>query len=426
MRERQEENSDYNLKLALSGLSLEYCSQARLADRYCVRLNWAGKTSMHPTSFRATTVLLALPVIALVIIAGCSKYSPPSTLPSASTVAAQAAPANDYVGSGACAKCHLAEFNSHRLTHHAHTFRPFTASALGKQAPPQTLFEDINAAIALRSDHYMLVNPRTMQTKPLQFALGSGKQGLTFVAAENSGVFEMRVSYIPRTQEWYMTPGQEGERNNRNATGKLWLGRIGHACIVCHAVTAPDNRFYPDEQFMGVGCESCHGPGSAHIATMSSGAGTDIKMERLSAASSLQIDAVCAKCHRSTSEVAAMPAPQRLTQRFMVYGLEKSRCFQGSNSHLNCITCHDPHKDASLDHKSYERICLQCHSKATAALASTGQRTPAPATQSPHMCPVNPRNGCIDCHMPRRSVFSGNHNKIPITMADHWIKINRR
>ena len=44
----------------------------------------------------------------------------------------------------------------------------------------------------------------------LQYGLGSGKTGITFVSiADKTTLFEMRASYFPKIRQWYVTPGQK-------------------------------------------------------------------------------------------------------------------------------------------------------------------------------------------------------------------------
>ena len=97
------------------------------------------------------------------------------------------------------------------------------------------------------------------------------------------------------------------------------------------------------------------------------------------------------------------------TARFQPYGLEMSPCFKKSAGKLSCVTCHNPHRNVSTDHRAYEKICISCHSP----------------TAAPYMpCPVNAKDKCVGCHMPKEAVFPG--TSIGITMADHLIWAYRR
>jgi len=88
-------------------------------------------------------------------------------------------------------------------------------------------------------------------------------------------------------------------------------------------------------------------------------------MEKIGQWSATRIDALCARCHRSINDVALDQYDASNTARFQPYGLEQSPCFQKSGGKLSCITCHDPHSDASTDRRYYEKICLTCHSAAS-------------------------------------------------------------
>ena len=107
-----------------------------------------------------------------------------------------------------------------------------------------------------------------------------------------------------------------------------------------------------------------------------------------------------------------------MTQRFQPYGLMQSPCFQKSGDRLSCVSCHDPHTNVSTDRRTYEKACLNCHG----VPASLHPDSKTSVQSKP--CPVNPREKCVECHMPTRKVFA--NSTLPIAMADHLIWAYRK
>ena len=72
-------------------------------------------------------------------------------------------------------------------------------------------------------------------------------------------------------------------------------------CALCHADLAKNFSSNPHSELAlmhggkGVTCESCHGPGQAHVAS----GGDPTKILQLSTMSAKQIDATCLSCHAS-------------------------------------------------------------------------------------------------------------------------------
>ena len=113
--------------------------------------------------------------------------------------------------------------------------------------------------------------------------------------------------------------------------------------------------------------------------------------------------------------------------RFQGTTLTWSRCFTESQDVLDCITCHDPHRNASTSTAHYEAKCLECHSKASqphpagrpghpARPRLRALRDDAPRTT----CPVNPLTGCIGCHMPAVEGIVPHSS-----FTDHFIRVHR-
>jgi hypothetical protein len=242
----------------------------------------------------------------------------------------------------------------------------------------------------------------------LHLAFGSGKSGVTYATAyADGGLLEFHKSYFVPHRQWYTTPGQEDLP--ARSPGRRFEPALARKCILCHAVTMPEDRLALEKRFLGVGCESCHGAGSAHIAAAEEGRASKVLIVGLKGARGTQMQETCGKCHRTAATIdPSDTGALKQTQRFQPYGLSLSRCFKESQDRLTCTTCHDPHHDAVTDPKHYEKVCRDCHSSAVGKKA----------------CPVNPKEKCVSCHMPQRQVFEGTN--LPTRMADHYIRIFKK
>lgn len=239
---------------------------------------------------------------------------------------------------------------------------------------------------------------------------------MTYVSVVEGGqVAEITMSFLPHQKLWHITPGDESRPWDTVARIRPPDG--GRGCFSCHAVMDAHQTLAPAQKFFGVGCESCHGPGSLHVQRMRSGDFQETGMDDLSQWPASRILELCGQCHGSAQSAMSGTAPVTTqgTNRFQPLGLAESRCFQGSKDTLSCITCHDPHTDVSTDQKGYEAVCLSCH---TAVIA----HRPLPMrTEVIKLCPVNQKDGCIRCHMPTENVLDAT---APIRMADHYIRVH--
>src|SRR6185436_19598133 len=82
--------------------------------------------------------------------------------------------------------------------------------------------------------------PGGEQERAVDLALGSGKRGMTFISLDAAGSFrELRLSYFPRRQQWFVTPGQAGR--DADPLGARHGGRDAQRCLACHATVLPDS-----------------------------------------------------------------------------------------------------------------------------------------------------------------------------------------
>ncbi len=117
-------------------------------------------------------------------------------------------------------------------------------------------------------------------------------------------------------------------------------------CETCHAEVAkkfstnPHSRIALMHGDKGATCESCHGPGKAHVES-----GGDVtKILQLTKASTKQIDTTCLGCHES-----AHP------------NFERS---EHGKAGVNCLNCHSVHsfkQETGLLKISQPKLCYTCH-----------------------------------------------------------------
>jgi len=351
-----------------------------------------------------------LATVGLVLVAGCVRH------PTSQRQAVRTEAPSLFVGSAVCAACHAQEAETHRISRHATTLHLVDRSSPEASNPPARDIPQTAYIIrAVGEGFQVALKDAPQRSPPLQLAFGSGKTGITYVSLLSSDTLEeARLTYFPHQHRWHITPGQEWARDQE--LGRSRQGDAARQCVLCHAVTLPDHSLMPEKRFLGVGCESCHGPGGAHVAAMQAGNFTDLHMEKIDRWSATQINEFCGKCHTAQG-IESLPEQQSITevqtQRFQAYGLMQSACFTQGQTKLSCISCHDPHTDASHNPRTYEAVCLQCHTAHPSQTRSQSVRG--------KVCPVNASSGCIGCHMPLRKAFPD--TDIPTVMADHRIHV---
>jgi hypothetical protein len=248
----------------------------------------------------------------------------------------------------------------------------------------------------------------------VQYVLGSGRQGLAYLAERDGFLFESPITWFSQKRQWGLSPGFEVANYHFDRP-------IRPGCLYCHAnraisVPGPINQFRPPI-FLGhsIGCERCHGPGELHAkgTAAKGGAGPTIVNPAL-LEPSLR-DAICEQCHligdhrvvragRSEDDYRpGLPFERFWTvflepreqdeNRFVgqVEQMHKSQCFIASRGRLGCISCHDPHKLPAREEKGayYRSRCLECHGDRGCSLPEKARLA------------RSPEDDCTSCHLPR-------------------------
>ena len=263
--------------------------------------------------------------------------------------------------------------------------------------------------------------PAIAGTRRLEYYIGSGTHGRGYLYRYGEMFFQAPVAYYTNRQQWDMAPGFEKEHG-------IFLGRkIEQPCLDCHASGRAAQAPFSEG---AVGCERCHGPGSAHIAKFTPHhEKAPLGILNPTALPPMQRDSVCAQCHLTGEvriqkpNVPAFTAGDRLTDHIVPFvwsspdpdnlkvighfeGLWLSRCKRMSGDKLWCGTCHDPHWEPAADQKPayFKAKCLTCHTESSCA-AKTEARTAQ-------------ADNCVGCHMPKRQAIDGLHT----AFTDHSIR----
>lgn len=261
----------------------------------------------------------------------------------------------------------------------------------------------------------------------VRFLIGSGDKGLTPVGVDQEGqVRELRLSHYPGLG-WDRTTGQPEQPDLADGfVGRTLSSEAERRCVGCHTTDfhAAATGTTPAGHDRAIGCEKCHGPGANHLIAVDRGL-PDLAIGRPRLASAEQIINLCGQCHRPPNDAMVGDVGDANSVRFQAATLVRSACYARTGT-LDCITCHDPHRDASPDRSFYESICLACHSSPDAKLGplATGSRRPVdpesllePSKRV--LCASGASLGCIDCHMPQVSSAM-----LHTPFTDHHIRVH--
>ena len=329
-----------------------------------------------------------------------------------------------YVGSAACGACHPDIHQLQRASNHAQTMRAPSQEWAQQYATPSSQKHDPETGldyVISQTESGVVLAARDLErgrtgTLPVEYLIGSGHHGFSPLGFFQTQWVFLALSYFQGVG-WDLSPVQ-GEQQiqfrREFPFGELITQTNARRCFGCHTTRLVETGggFNLPASELGVTCESCHGPGRAHVEAVRARRPelAILNPGKLSAEGQLR---VCERCHNPASSLMKfdrdLPPAERLaaaarragTAKFQVFGLRHSRCRDPDGGPLRCTTCHNPHANAVTKPAVYNRRCLTCHSSADRAQVT---------------CPVKPRSDCVTCHMPKVKVEKG------AQFADHWIR----
>jgi predicted CXXCH cytochrome family protein len=355
-------------------------------------------TSSSRHAFR--TVLFA---IVLMLI---SAFGSAQRTASTSTVSGVSSPKAHYVGSEACKSCHLTQYNGWKKSRMANIL-------LDPKEHPEAVVGDFTHSDPVR----------TFTLDDVAFTYG-GRFKQRYFTKRGEDYFPLSAQWDVAKRKWLPYHVEAGTDWWVPYYGPTNLDRpTGPTCDGCHSVNYDVHTKQVTE--WNVGCEKCHGPGSAHVAhAMKSNIVNPGTLDFVRA------NDVCIQCHSQGRPLrnpiegkyfdwpVGYTAGERLadywqleetkpgTNNFFQYAdltSHKNRMqgndFVQSNMYhreLRCFDCHEVHSSAVSNLPvSGNALCLGCHKKQNpAGLRGT-------VSEHTHHSAKSAGSQCTACHMPR-------------------------
>jgi predicted CXXCH cytochrome family protein len=380
-------------------------------------------------------------LLAVLGTAGCSQEEAALPAPIAPGEAAFG-----YVGSAACAGCHAGEYAAWQTSDHRRAWMAADAESV------QGDFDDARLEVHGNSvgferegDAFFVVTEGRdgiVARQPVSHTFGVDplQQYLVPQPGGRLQVLPYAWDTRPRAdggQRWYTLYPDEHLAPGDPLHWTGWAQNWNAECAECHAThlsrsfDVATSTFATTWAEMGVGCEACHGPGSAHVRAPAQG------HLAVLAASTQEVD-VCAPCHALRAPLGddyragepfldhylpALALPPmyqgdgQILEEVFEYG-----SFLQSRMHaagVRCSDCHDSHSGRLR--QTGNALCTRCHSKSPAAEFPGLQEIAGDYDSTAHHMHVPGSEGslCVSCHMPTRTYMGVDRRR------DHGFRVPR-
>jgi predicted CXXCH cytochrome family protein len=387
------------------------------------------------------TIAVGLSALALVIVGLRSRSS--TALPGSATMAPASA---TFVGSEACAGCHAAEVLAWRTSQHAGAMTVATdATVLGHFDGASFTYAGVTSRFFRRDGRFYVrtdgADGRLTEVEVTHtFGLYPLQQYLVPMPGGRLQALGIAWDARPRAsggQRWFHLHPDE----RITSTNPLHWTRLAQnwnfMCADCHVTNlkkgydAASRTFDTTWTELGVGCEACHGPASAHVSLMrdsspasahaalglttalderrgiqwTNDAASGVPVRSIPRTSEREIE-VCARCHARRSQItdaavagepfadafrAVLLAPTSFyadgQPRDEVYNYASFEQSRMRAKGVTCSDCHEPH--TGKVRVPGNALCTRCHRADRFDVeAHTFHR------------PGTPAAACATCHMP--------------------------
>lgn len=282
-----------------------------------------------PFSRTAVAVVLTVATAVVAIATGCRTGSGDransKSTPALARFAERRTVSEGYVGAEACRPCHPGEHGAHGSSRHSRSLHVLETGISPDLVPPVGPMDGSDGEIVRQGSRWALAVAGEGDPLPLDLAFGSGKAGVTYAALLGEEMLEVHRTWFGPKGRWFSTPGHE--RMPPENIGMMYRTEQAKTCVLCHSTALPESGLLPPESMRGVGCESCHGPGQAHVASMASNPFGTLSIRKLKGAAPSVVNGVCGQCHRPRESASSENSEIGQTNRFQMVGMLKSACY---------------------------------------------------------------------------------------------------
>ncbi len=314
-----------------------------------------------------------------------------------------------FTGSEDCKVCHLEHYDSWKMTLHSRTLQDVTINrdAVITAIDPEVIRADLKA---LEKDLRVPVDQIYIpDIEEIKYAQGI-QWRQRYIVEKNGKLYIAPIEYNAWKHDWVNY--REGDWDKRP-----WIEKCGG----CHStgVDLEKNTFVEP----GVGCESCHGPASHHVALPK----TAIFDKRLTIVNPSKLPTgirtqICGSCHGrgKSTRVKGIDWPvDHVAGQALGPFLKPAELVTGGAYSVNGEQDIDAHHQQYLDwqqsiHAEKGVSCTSCHYVHQLGVPPTQFQTRQSGSQQCLSCHTMVKNiyahslhaftNCIGCHMPRVAV----------------------
>ena len=351
---------------------------------------------------------------------------------------------NSFVGSPACAGCHETEHELWRGSHHDLAMQEATAqSVLGNFNDEKFSNYGLISRFFRRGDEFWVETDNAsgdIEAFRISYVFGVDPLQQYLIELSGGHLQALSIAWDSRSveeggQRWFHLYPDEAISHDDPLH---WTGpeqNWNYMCAECHSTDLQKNYSVTDNTYattwseINVACESCHGPGSAHVAWAENGSpgsnsrlvlslddhgsarwqmnqntGT-AELSELPMRIQRQPEA-CGRCHARRGNITTdydygrplldthMPAllepglyyaDGQILDEVYVYGsFLQSKMYRAG---VTCSDCHDPHSLELKIDGAVSNVCSQCHA-------------PTKFARTEHHFHESNTVECVDCHMP--------------------------